>query len=274
MSSSLIASRDRFSQSHPEELRKFGEREWGCIRAGSAGPSLVLLPGTLGRADIFWQQIEALEHEARILALSYPAAGGISDWSDDIAAMVRKDNLQDATILGSSLGGYVAQETSASHPDLISALVAANTLPDASIVSNIPPYALDLETVEIEVLANGFLNGLRTWMTDGHPYCYLAELLVAEVEGRIPEKQLRNRLIALKEAPKLPRQTLTADSIYTVESDDDHLIPPPVRSALRDALKPAKAFNMGDASHFPYVTKPDMYIAMLREVLGLTKVDG
>lgn len=43
-----------------------------------------------------------------------------------------------------------------------------------------------------------------------------------------------------------------------------------MRSALRTALNPIRAYRFRAASHFPYVTRPDAYTALLREVLGLT----
>ena len=81
MSNPLIEDRDRFAALLPEERVTINGREWGTVAAGDQGPSLVLLPGTLGRADIFWQQIEALKGRARILALSYPANGGVAEWA-------------------------------------------------------------------------------------------------------------------------------------------------------------------------------------------------
>jgi hypothetical protein len=41
---------------------------------------LFLIPGTLGRGDVFWQQITALNGRLRIIATSYPATGGVADW--------------------------------------------------------------------------------------------------------------------------------------------------------------------------------------------------
>ena len=269
MSNPLIEAREAFSASHPEARRAVNRRIWGAIRAGAAGPALVLLPGTLGRADIFFHQIAALEGAARILALSYPGAGRLTDWAGDIAAMIEAEGMSGATVLGSSLGGYVAQYLTATRPDLCAGLIAANTLPDTSVVASVPPYALDLETVEIEALRGGFLGGLRGLAVPGHPYADLAGLLIAEVEGRIPEDELRARLIALKTAPPLPPQTLPRARIFTIESDDDHLIPPPLRAALRAALHPGRAFRFTAASHFPYVTRSDAYTALLREALGL-----
>lgn len=269
MSNPLIDTRAAFARQYPELWRDVRGRDWGLIRAGDSGPALVLLPGTLGRADIFWQQIEALAGQARILALSYPGSGGVADWAGDIAQLIEAEGLAGATVLGSSLGGYVAQYVTARHGAVCGGLVAANSLPDAAIVQNIPPYALDLDTVGIELLQGGFLAGLQAWQVPGHPYADLAGLLVAELRNRIPEGELRARLAALKQAPVLPEQSLPRGRIFTVESGDDHLISPPVRAALRDSLRPERAFRFAAASHFPYVTRPGPYTALLREVLGL-----
>ena len=273
MSNPLIASREAFDASWPEQHREVNGRTWGMVRAGETGPALILLPGTLGRADIFWQQITALQGEARVLALSYPGAGGVVDWAGDIAALIESEGLEGATVLGSSLGGYVAQYTTAQYPGLCGGLVAANTMPDASIVGGIPPYALDLKNIDIDILRNGFLDGLRNWTVGGHPYADLAELLIGEVRGRIPEAEMRARLLALKEAPQQPGQSLSHDRVFTVESGDDHLIPPPIRAALRAALRPGKAYRFEEASHFPYVTRPEGYTTLLRDVLGLPHGD-
>jgi pimeloyl-ACP methyl ester carboxylesterase len=272
MSNLLIAARTAFSERVPEETRTVNGRDWGVIRNGAFGPAVVLLPGTLGRADIFWQQIAALADDARVLSLSYPETGGIANWTRDIADLIVAEDMTGATVLGSSLGGYVAQYLTAKYPDLCGGLIAANTLPDAGIVKTMPPYALELHTVPIEALREGFLGGLKGWLTPDHPYADLAGLLIAEVEGRIPGPELRARLLALKTAPELPAQRLPDDRVSTVQSEDDHLIAPPVRAALREALRPARAFCFTAASHFPYVTRAEDYTAMLREFLSLDPV--
>jgi len=266
----LTEERDKFAALHPEARHVVHGRDWGVIRVGQSGPALVLIPGTLGRADIFWQQIAALSGEARILAVSYPASGGISDWAADLAQIISDAEMQGATILGSSLGGYLAQYLTATEPALCGGLVAANTLASVRGIDQVPPYALDLATTPIDDLRAGFEAGLASWQAPDHPYSDLARLLLQEVRTRIPEGELRARLQALKTAPELPAQSLPRDRMFTVESDDDHLISPPMRSALRAALTPARAYRFRATSHFPYVTRPDAYTALLREVLGLT----
>jgi pimeloyl-ACP methyl ester carboxylesterase len=269
MTNTLITARGAFLAEHPERRTQIGGRDWGTIRVGKTGPALILIPGTLGRADIFWQQMVALSGKARILALSYPETGGIAEWAGDIATMITDESLEGAVVLGSSLGGYLAQYLTAQYPAHIGGLVAANTLASTVGIDQMSPYKFDLINTPIQDLRAGFTGGLQTWVDPANPYCELAGLLLAEVAGRIPEAELRARLQAMKKAPELAEQTLPKIAIFTVESDDDHLISPPMRAALRRALDPGRSFRFRTASHFPYVTNPKDYTAMLCEILGL-----
>ncbi len=269
MNNPLTASRDAFAAANPERRITVNSRQWGMIRVGQTGPSLVLIPGTLGRADIFWHQIAALSGQARILALSYPDTGGIAEWAGDVGAIIEAEGMLGAVVLGSSLGGYLAQYLSACHPGVAGGLVAANTLASVRGISQSPPYKYDLATMQIADLRRGFETGLQGWLDPANPYADLAGLLLAEVAGRIPGDELRARLQALKDAPQLPRQSLSRSAIFTVESDDDHLITPKMRAAVRAGLGPGRCFRFRLASHFPYVARAEAYTGMLREVLGL-----
>lgn len=269
MTNSLIKSRDRFCTRFPENRQTVYGREWGYVRVGLRGPALLLLPGTLGRGDIFWNQIEALHGQARILALTYPETGGIIDWCGDIAALMQAQSIKSATVLGTSLGGYVVQYFAATRPELVDNLIAANTLPSVGFLANIPPYSADIDALPADDLMRGFADGLRSSAVDEPHRAELVALLLEEVSGRIPVAELRARLNALKFGPELPVQTLDKAHIFTVESQDDRLIPEPVRAAVRAALNPQRSVVFEQGSHFPYVTEPDAYTDMLRQILGL-----
>lgn len=269
MQTSLISARNRFASHHPETRRDVNGRQWGELRVGKTGPALLLLPGTLGRADIFWQQIEALQDRVRILALSYPDTGSIQDWCLDIDSILLSHGIETVTVLGSSLGGYLAQYFTATRPHLVRGLVAANTFPDLDIVSQSPPYNTDIDALPDPALMAGFAGKLRDLARNEPEREGLADLLLAEVEGRIPVSELRTRLKVLQNGPPLPPQTLDRSRIFTVESDDDQLIPAPVRDAVRDLLQPDQAFVYHKGTHFPYVTQPQKYTAMLAQILEL-----
>ena len=168
MTNALIESRDAFAQEHPEERVTLNGREWGVIEVGSTGPVLLLVPGTLGRGDIFWQQMRALEDRVRIVAVTYPAQGGVAEWAGDLALMFDQRGIERATVLGSSLGGFLVQYFAATHPDKVVRLLPANTLVSTESARSRPPYTSDLDTAPIDELRAGFAMGLGAWR-EAHP---------------------------------------------------------------------------------------------------------
>lgn len=268
MTNPVIQARDAFTAQHPEQRITLNGRDWGYWDVGS-GDTLLIIPGTLGRGDVFWNQIQALSDRMRVVAVSYPGSGGIADWAADLGALLDRLQIAQAAVLGSSLGGYLAQYIAGALPDRVTHLLAANTLHSAAGLDQRPPYALDLQTAPIDDLRAGFGMGLTVW-AQAHPdQADLVELLLAEAGGRILEPELRARLEALKLAPALPRVALPADRIVTIESDDDPLIPPEIRAAVRAQLAPGVAYTFRQGGHFPYVARAAEYTALLEQALGL-----
>lgn len=269
MTNVLIDARARFDAAHPEKPVEIDGRVWGVVDTGGSGPALLMLPGTLGRADVFWQQIEALKDRARIIAVSYPGGGGLPEWAGDLAKLCAISGIGKATALGSSLGGYMAQYFAAVHPDLVDGLIAANTLHTVADIASRPPYSADLDNGPIEALRSGFEQNLLAWKGSAPELSDLIDLLLGEVTGRIPEPELRARLNALKRGPELPPVTLPRQRIATVESTDDPLIPPAMRDAVRARLAPAVAYRFEGGGHYPYILRPALYTALIVEQIGL-----
>ncbi len=268
MTNPLIAARDAFAARHPERRADLNGRDWGYVDVG-AGETLLLIPGTLGRADLFWQQIEALSGRLRLVAVSYPASGGIADWADDMVTLLDRLEIARASVLGSSLGGYLAQYLAGAHPDRVRRLLAANTLNSVAGLARRMPYSQDLDAAAIADLRAGFDASLSAWQQARPDQGDLVALLGAEAGGRILEGELRARLAALKTGPELPPVRLAAENIVTIESDDDPLIPPPMRDAVRARLAQSVSYRFGEGGHFPYVARPADYIALLEQAMGL-----
>lgn len=269
MTNALINARDDFARANPEQRVSLNGREWGLIDLDGSGPALLLIPGTLGRADIFWQQMAALKGRVRILSVSYPDSGGVEEWAGDLIALISDRDIEKITVLGSSLGGYLAQYIAAVHPDRVERLIAANTLYDTAPAKRNPPYSSDLDLAPIEELRNGFGRGLGAW-ADSHPeQAELVELLLQEVGGRIPELELRNRLKGIKNAPVLPASKVSPANTVTIEAADDPLIPQFMRDEVRAVLTPAVSYHFESGGHFPYLARPELYTAILEEQLQL-----
>ncbi len=269
MTNSLIDARNAFSSNHPEVRVDLNGRNWGMLDIGE-GPVLLLIPGTLGRGDIFWNQIGALSDRLRLVAVSYPAHGGIAEWTTDMVSLLDRLGVERAAILGSSLGGYLAQHIAALHPQRVTHLIGANTLHSVAGLDQRPPYSLDLASAPIADLRAGFGNALSAWAKAHPDQADLVELLLQESGGRILEAELRARLSALKHGPELPAVSLPANRTVTIEADDDPLISPDMRQAVRERLSPGVSYRFTHGGHFPYVVRPAEYTAILEQVMELT----
>lgn len=272
MTNPLIAARDAFAAESPEARVSLNGRDWGVIdrlvEGSNTAPTLVLIPGTLGRADIFWQQIKALR-DIRVLAISYPESGGIAEWIEDLAALLDQRGVAAAAVLGSSLGGYVAQAFAARHPDRVSHLFAANTLSSVTGIAERPPYSLDLWHAPIEQVRGGFAMAMQAW-GQAHPdQADLVGFLLAESAGRIPDGEMRARLAALKEAPELGIDPRPASQTTVIDTEDDPLISAPMRAVVRERFAGSEGYRFSWGGHFPYVLRPDLYSGLIRARMGL-----
>lgn len=262
-----MQARDDFLARHPETPVSLNGRDWGVIDTGGPGAAMLFLPGTLGRSDIFFQQIQALAPRMRVLSVSYPATGAVADWVGDLALLLEQRGIARVSVLGSSLGGFVAQHLAAAHPGRVGHLFAANTLSSVEGVSARAPYSSDLWQAPIAELRAGFAAGLNAWAAAHPDQRETIDFLLREAEGRIPEGQMRARLDAIKTGPALPAAGITPCTV--IDSADDPLIPPPMRAAVRARLAGADTFHFLSGGHFPYLVRPALYSAILLARLGL-----
>ena len=70
---------EQFRRRHRQRKVRARGQSWGVIEVGGrrGAPVLVMLPGTLGTAEIFWNQIAALKGRVRVVSVTYPAVGDI-----------------------------------------------------------------------------------------------------------------------------------------------------------------------------------------------------
>ncbi len=100
-----------------------------------AGQPLVLLHGGLGDIGMFAQLVPALAGSRQVIGVELQAHGHTADidrplsfehMADDIAALLKHLKLEQADLLGYSLGGGVALQTAVRHPELVRKLVVVS----------------------------------------------------------------------------------------------------------------------------------------------------
>lgn len=101
-----------------------------------AGQPLVLLHGGLGTVQMMFREIlPSLAERHQVIAVELQAHGHTADidrpmsyefMADDVAALLKHLGIEQADILGYSLGGGVALQTAIRHPDVVRKLVVVS----------------------------------------------------------------------------------------------------------------------------------------------------
>ncbi len=89
--------------------------------------TLVLLIGTIGNSDAFYEHFELLSKDFSVITLDYPEKiKTVAGTADALAELFQSLGVK-VWLLGQSLGGFVAQVTAKKHPEVVEGLVLSNT---------------------------------------------------------------------------------------------------------------------------------------------------
>ncbi len=101
-----------------------------------AGEPLILLHGGVGAIQMFGEVLPSLAQNRRVVAVDLQAHGRTADidrelrfelMADDIAALIKHLGIEEADVMGYSLGGVVALRTAIQHPEVVKKLVLVST---------------------------------------------------------------------------------------------------------------------------------------------------
>ncbi|HEV2769455.1 MAG TPA: alpha/beta fold hydrolase [Solirubrobacteraceae bacterium] len=132
-------------------------------RRGSGEP-LVLLQGLSGHSGHWGEAfLEALARDFDVIAYDHRGTGHssrvegsftLAELADDAAGLVRALGLEDAHVLGISMGGMVAQELALAHPELVRTLTLGCTMFGG-------PRALFTAPAVLEEISEAVMSGDR-----------------------------------------------------------------------------------------------------------------
>jgi 3-oxoadipate enol-lactonase len=127
-SASLHARLQKFQAEFPPRELTVAERAWRYVVAGPrTGPPILLLGGALGRAEFAFEQIGLLARECFVLAPDYPAVDSLDELTSGLSALLDREGVRRAHVVGGSFGGFMAQALLARAPERVASLVLSHT---------------------------------------------------------------------------------------------------------------------------------------------------
>ena len=234
------------------------------VQTNGGGAPVLWLPGAQGTGELFFKQLLAWGERRTLVAVSYPPLSEARALSDFVAQLADELRIGSFDLVGSSLGGWIGQWVAALHGHRVNRLVIGNSFYDPTPAqSPAKLQALQAQTADaVKAEAMGRVAAQPE-----------SELKAVQIElmGRCQSAEsLRARMLAVQLAEAAPPLAIPDERVLIVESDNDPLIPAPMRAGLRAAHPGSQLAVIEDGGHYPYITKHDAYNAAVGAFLELS----
>ena len=264
---SVLTSLQNFRKEGTSSI-KVGDYNWKYYTTGSGDTTILFLHGMGGSYDIWWQQINYFKTRYKIVSLTYPPVSNLKDLSAGIIAILDKEKISKVAIVGSSLGGYLAQYLAVTYPERVSKAMLGNTF---------APNTENKQKNESLVKAVKwfpewfFAKSLRrkydkevTPASDNSPILYA-------FSNELIGKQLTRKVFIARYYCVVDTFTPTISlniPLQIVEADNDPLVSKNLRDQLKLTYAQAKIITLHNEGHFPYLANADSYNKVIEEFLG------
>lgn len=254
-----------FRRNHPLNQLIVEGVSWNYISTEQGQETILFLHGMAGSYDIWWQQIEALQDRFRIIALSYPPVQSLAQLKMGVMTILNKEQIDRFNVVGSSLGGYLAQYLLAEEPDRVKKAVFANTFPPNKIIIE--------KFRRLELLWPLFpawtvmLSFRKSTIAKIYPTSGKSELvqayLLEQFYGRISKAQIVARYRCVIDSFEPADIQSSGTPVLIIEVDNDPLLEKSLRQMLKTTYPSAEIKILNYAGHFPYLNRADEYSKIL-----------
>lgn len=225
---------------------------------------LVMLPGMQGGGDAFFEIALELGTELPLISVTAPNIEDVNDMAVATWAFIDSLSLPRLQLLGSSLGGYLVQALALLRPGRADQIVIANGFSDpAPFLVKQPPIAAIADTSATQLVEQS-LRQLHGDPTDDPGEIRLAAAMRALVGTVQTAENYKSRLLLLSAATALTRPPVADDDVMLIDNDNDPLILPEMRSALRHRFSSAELHSINDGGHVPAIQRPRQFAELLR----------
>jgi maspardin len=242
---------------------------WEYLAAGEGQEALLFLHGMAGAYDIWWQQIEAFMDRYRVVSVTYPDLDQLEELALGLSAILDHESSGKVNVVGSSLGGYLAQYFVGYAPDRIARAVFANTFPPNDVIRRRTGWIAPLFPV-VPAWLIAWISRINT-LLNLYPASGKSELLRAYLLESSYDAMDKDAFIAryrcVVERFRAPNVEALGIPLLIVESDNDPLISKNLRWMLRSTYPSGIVRTLQGVGHFPYLNEPKLYNGLLARFL-------
>lgn len=241
---------------------------------GPAAAPVILFANSIGSDLRIWDRLVAeLRQEYRLLRYDMrghgltdltPGPYTLAQLTADALGLLDALEIRKAHVCGLSLGGMVAQQLAASHPERIERAIFCDTAMRIG-----PPEMWDQRaaTVRQEGTAAIAEAAMQRWFTKAY-HAREGVAVYRNMVSRIPAEGYAACCAAIRDADlEAAAKTIAAPALVVV-GEQDVATPLADAQALAAALPNARVRTIADAAHIPCVDQPAQLAQLMREFLA------
>lgn len=252
------------------------------LQAGAEGPAVLLLHGWSSFKEIWWSTLLALAPHVRVYAPDMPGHGGtpllgsvqMRQIAERAAQFCHAQQLHSLVLVGHSMGGNVAIELALTHAELLDRLVLVDP---AAQPGAMPAYTRSY----LDPL--GGWAALRASMALARPLTLVTRHIPHDHGGGFVRPALRRVAAMAQHDPDALRALL--DGLFAnpigarmgqiqlptlvISGEYDPLVPPALSRQVAQAIPGARYTVVRGAAHNPMDERPQEFVQVLLEFLGL-----
>ncbi len=238
---------------------------WTYYSGGSGDTTILFAHGMGGAYQLWWQQIIYFEPHYRVISYTLPeTVDNLDDTAEGIKAILHKEKVNKFIVVGTSMGGYIAQYLTHIWSERILKAVFSNTFPPNKLIEQKNArLAKILPWVPTVLIARAGEKQLREKLLPAaHNDTLLASFLPTMPFSK---KQFLNRYKVLTDKffPQPDQYVYKRIPVLIIESANDPLVEKPLREKLKALYAGARVENFGNEGHFPYITATERFNKVL-----------
>ncbi len=276
------AMTDHTGRPLPESDFRFSDGETTTYVDSGQGTAVVFVPGADGVKETFRYQLPALAVRYRAVSASlrerFERGATMDRFADDLGELMDGLDIGPAVLVGQSLGGAIAMQFAARHPERVRGLVVANSLtrirydhvgfnrtrlaPVAMFTTRYLPTALGRWLARL-------WSRLEVWIFDASPGAdriveYALWTGPRTVSPAVSEARV-DRLRGTDLRPELP--SISAPTLV-IKGPRDHYTPPSWAEEIARLIPGAVYETLDGTGHCSHISMPGSFNRLLMDWLG------
>eukprot|EP01083_Nonionella_stella_P299506 1017567_1 len=253
------------------KVRLPGGDEWRYYDTGNGNGiasqiPLVMIPGTTGTAQVFFQQLVSLGLRGyRVLSVTIPTTSTVELFIKSLSQFLTYLNIDELHLLGTSLGGYLALSFTAQHPSRIVSLILTNSFINTRLFQANAPW-ISIHQYS-EIMPEFYLRRYITQAlpTDSPSLCTaLATDFVLKQVNSLSRDELSARLSLNFSKHSINKLNYPQSAITIIDVHDKTALDQGMKDQLYVLLNQAKYSLMKHGGDFPYLSNYEEYTMLIQ----------